>query len=136
MSEVLDFLNSAEIRLGAKVVRDDCRRYMLKKTHASTPATIRKAVPRKWTLEAWANQNGICPRCHEKIDHSEMSGDHKEPLASGGAHNKWNIQCLHKKCNSSKGANDFVKESKLAQTGRTLHINDEKYTREPIQDEL
>ena len=128
MSEVLEFLNNAEIRLGAKIVRDDCRKYMLKKTHAGFLPTIRKSIPKSWTLSAWETQDGICPRCKEPISHNDMSGDNKEPLAGGGAHSKWNIQCLHKSCNSSKGANDFVRESKLEQTGRTRRV--------PIEDEV
>ena len=124
MNEILNYLNEQEIKRGAKEVREQCKRYMLKKTFSGILPTVRKPVKKEWTLAAWEKQDGICPRCHEPIAHSDMSGDHIKPLADGGAHNKWNIQCLHKKCNSSKGANDFVKESKLAQIGKTLHIND------------
>jgi hypothetical protein len=134
-NDILEYLNQQEIVQGSHIVREACRKFMLKRTHAGTLPTIRKSVPKKWTLEAWAKQNGICPRCHEAISNSDMSGDHIEPLAGGGKHNRWNIQCLHKKCNSSKGANDFIKESKLAQVGKTLHVNDEKYTRELIQED-
>ena len=135
--EVLEYLDKKEIEIGAKRVRESCRKYMTKKTHAGTLPTIRKPIPKRWTLEAWAKQNGICPRCKQKIEHSEMSGDHIKPLADGGAHSKWNIQCLHTKCNSSKGANDFVKESKLSQVGKTLHVNDNEndgFSNDPLEE--
>jgi 5-methylcytosine-specific restriction endonuclease McrA len=137
MGEILDYLNAKEIDKGQKYVREECRRYMLKKTFAGQIPTVRKSIPKKWTLDAWEKQDGICPRCKQPIGHNEMSGDHKTPIALGGAHNKWNVECLHKKCNSSKNANDFIRESKLAQTGQTLHVNeDERITREPVNDEL
>ena len=81
--EVLEYLDKKEIEIGAKRVRESCRKYMTKKTHAGTLPTIRKPIPKRWTLEAWAKQNGICPRCKQKIEHSEMSGDHIKPLADG-----------------------------------------------------
>lgn len=133
--DVFAMLNAQEIIQGSHLVREACRKFMLKRTHAGTLPTVRKMVPKKWTLEAWNKQGGICPRCKQTILNSEMSGDHIKPLADGGTHNRWNIQCLHARCNSSKGANNFVKESKLAQVGKTLHVNDEKYTRVPIEEE-
>ena len=124
MNEITNYLNEQEVVRGQKYVREGCRSYMLKKTFAGILPTVRKPVKKEWTLVAWDKQGGVCPRCHQPIERNDMSGDHIQPLAEGGAHNKWNIQCLHKKCNSSKGAHDFVRESKLAQVGKTLHIND------------
>jgi 5-methylcytosine-specific restriction endonuclease McrA len=136
MGKILDYLNEQETILGIKEVREDCRKYMLKKTYSGYEKVKRKPIPKSWIIDAWGKQGGICPRCKQNIEHNEMSGDHITPLALGGKHSKWNIQCLHKKCNSSKNANDFVKESKLQQTGQTLHVNDEKYTRVPIENEV
>ena len=127
MGIVLDYLNKMELELGIKAVREDCRKYVLKKTYSGCERIKRKPIPKKWILDAWEKQNGICPRCQDSISHSDMSGDHIVPLAKGGAHSRWNIACLHKKCNSSKGANDFIRESKLEQLGKTR--------REPIEEE-
>jgi hypothetical protein len=135
IDHIIKYLDEQEVQIGVKLVREACRKYLLRKTFANQLPTVRKMVPKKWTLEAWNKQDGICPRCKQLISHSEMSGDHIKPLIDGGAHNKWNIQCLHRKCNSSKGGNDFILESKLQQVGKTLHVNDEKYTREPIEED-
>jgi len=127
MGKILDYLNEQEKELGIKEVREECRKYMLKKTYSGCEKIKRKPINKSWTVDAWGKQGGICPRCHLPIEHADMSGDHITPLAKGGKHSKWNIQCLHKKCNSAKNANDFVKESKLAQTGQT---------RIPVEDEI
>ena len=135
-NSILEYLNRQEELVGIKEVREQCRKYLLKKTYSGYEKIKRKPIPRKWVLDAWEKQGGICTRCGQTISHSDMSGDHKVPLALGGKHNRWNISCLHKKCNSAKNANDFVRESKLQQLGKTLHVNDEKYTREPIENEI
>ncbi len=118
-NNIFEYLLEQEKQFGIKEVREACRKYMLKKTYAGCEKVKRKSIPRKWVLEAWDRQKGVCPRCHETILCSDFVGDHKQPLALGGAHNKWNIQAMHKACNLSKGAHDFVRESKLAQTGQT-----------------
>jgi len=119
MGIILEYLNQQELVLGAKIVREQCHKYMMKKTLAGCEGIKRKPINKAWTVDAWAKQGSICPRCKQKIEYSDMSGDHITPLALGGTHAKWNIQCLHSRCNSSKGANSFVRESKLAQTGQT-----------------
>jgi 5-methylcytosine-specific restriction endonuclease McrA len=120
-NEILEYLNRKEKELGIKEVRESCRKYMLKKTYAGYENIKRKPINKAWTVDAWAKQGGICPRCKEKIEYNDMSGDHITSLAKGGKHSKWNIQCLHKKCNSAKGANDMMRESKLQQVGKTTY---------------
>jgi 5-methylcytosine-specific restriction endonuclease McrA len=127
MNTILEYLNKQEIELGIKYVREGCRLYVMKKTFASGNYVKRKPIPRKWTDEAYVKQDGICTRCTEYMQRKDAVGDHKQPLALGGAHNRWNIQAMHAKCNASKGANDMVRESKLQQTGQT---------RCPIEEEL
>jgi 5-methylcytosine-specific restriction endonuclease McrA len=127
MGKILDYLNEQEPILGIKEVREDCRKYLLKKTYAGCEKIKRKSIPRKWIDEVYVKQDGICPRCNEYMQRKDAVGDHQQPLALGGQHNRWNIQAMHSKCNASKGANDFVKESKLAQTGQT---------RVPIENEI
>lgn len=126
--DVLLYLNKCETEIGIAKVREACRKYMLKKTYSGFEKIKRKPIPRGWIREAYAKQSGICPRCDEWMDMKDVVGDHKQPLALGGAHNRWNIQAMHSKCNASKNANDFVKESKLKQIGRTI--------RTPIEEEL
>ena len=118
MNEVLDFLNQAELRYGAKLVREQCRKYMMKQTYAGQLPQKRKPVPRRWVEEAYMRQNGKCLRCGERMEPRDAVGDHIEPLAKGGSHNKRNIRALHRGCNASKGAADLVTESK--RTGQTV----------------
>jgi 5-methylcytosine-specific restriction endonuclease McrA len=125
MNNILNYLNEQESILGIKEVREACRKYMLKKTYAGCEKIKRKAIPRTWTREAYAKQSGICPRCNGWMDMKAVVGDHKQPLAKGGQHNRWNIAALHSRCNLSKGANDFVAESKAKQTGKTNLFQDE-----------
>jgi 5-methylcytosine-specific restriction endonuclease McrA len=125
MGKILDYLNEQEKELGIKEVREDCRKYMLKKTYAGYDKVKRKPIPRKWLDEAYVKQDGICPRCGNYMQRKDAVGDHKQALAKGGAHNRWNIQAMCRRCNSSKGANDMVRESKLQQIGKTRIINDE-----------
>ncbi len=127
MGKILDYLNEQEKELGIKAVREDCRKYMLKRTYAGCENIKRKPIPRRWLLEALDKQGGICPRCGREIKLNNLSGDHMQSLAKGGKHVRWNIQAMCKvPCNPSKGANDMVRESKLKQTGQT---------RVPIEDE-
>ena len=74
----------------------------------------RKPVPKRWILDAWVKQGGICKRCKLDLDPKEAEGDHIIPFASGGKHTRGNIQALHGvPCNRSKGANSLFRESKL-----------------------
>ena len=117
-NEIYEALLQFEIKHGTREVRDACRRYMLKKSYAGQMIEKRKPIPARWLVQAYMRQRGICPRCRDEKLLTEMTGDHIQPLIKGGRHNKRNIQALCKFCNSSKGANDLVRESKL--TGRTI----------------
>ena len=120
---ILDYLNQQELTLGIKEVREQCRKYMLKKTYAGCEKIKRKPIPRKWVDEAYVKQDGICPRCNEYMQRKDAVGDHKQALALGGQHNRWNIQAMCHICNLKKGANDQTKESKLEQTGKTRRVS-------------
>lgn len=117
MSETIKLLDSLAERLGMKIVRDDCKKFLLRKTLADG-GTPRKPIRREWTMLAYVKQGGKCARCRREIGPSEATGDHLISLAQGGRHNKRNVRMLCRECNSSKGANDLVKESKL--TGQTI----------------
>lgn len=118
MKDIYQILLDLEQTEGARNVRDACRRFILKKSYAGQMIEKRKSIPARWLGEAYVRQKGICPRCREEKLLTEMTGDHIQPLVKGGKHRKGNIQALCKSCNSSKGANDLVMESKL--TGRTI----------------
>ena len=74
----------------------------------------RKAIPKTWIQDAYAKQNGRCARCNVAMDFSEATGDHKIPISQGGKHNRHNIAAMHRTCNSSKGNNLPVAESKAS----------------------
>ena len=117
-TEIFNYLESKEQQVGAKIVRAACRRYMLKKTWAGVIPEKRKPIQRKWTMDAYAKQGGKCARCGQYVEVADATGDHTIPLAKGGRHNRHNIQMMHRSCNSAKGANDLVTESK--KTGRII----------------
>ena len=125
---IFDYLLQRVIVDGEATVRTACRHFILRKTYAGSEKVRRKPIPKSWVNDAYAKQSGVCPRCNEHMEIYEAVGDHKQPIALGGQHNRYNIQAMHSKCNASKGANDFVKESKLSQTGQTKYV--------PIEEEV
>jgi hypothetical protein len=50
----------------------------------------------------YEEQGGICPKCTDHFDISEMDGDHIKPWSEGGKTNMDNLQMLCKACNRSK----------------------------------
>lgn len=52
--------------------------------------------------EAYERQDGICIKCEEKFDISEMAGDHITPWSKGGKTNADNCQMLCTRCNAIK----------------------------------
>jgi 5-methylcytosine-specific restriction endonuclease McrA len=91
---------------------------LLRKTLAGVEPTVRRKIPKPWVRAAFERQKGICPRCTRFIEARELSGDHKIPLVAGGRHEPDNITAMHRRCNSAKGSNDMVTESK--RTGRGI----------------
>lgn len=82
-----------------------------KRAKALGQVTKRKPIPTKWITEALDRQEGKCGRCGERIA-GNVSGDHIEPLATGGAHASYNIAALHPSCNSAKGARSVFLDCK------------------------
>lgn len=78
----------------------------------------RRPIPRQWLQDAYSKSNGTCVRCGLQLDFSDATGDHKIPLAHGGKHNRHNIACVCKECNSRKGSKTPHRESKAS--GRTV----------------
>lgn len=136
VDDILKILDDLAEKEGIKEVRLACTKYLLRKTYAGFEKVKRKPIPKGWVNDAYAKQSGICARCHTHMEIYEATGDHIQPLAKGGSHVRWNIQAVHLKCNSSKGANDFVTESKKEQVGKTRHVSEHRITREKLDDEF
>ena len=89
------------IRLGVQRVEDPHHPRGYRELRS--PAEMRKLLNRKI-----AEQNGICPICHEEFtDYADIVPDHRDPKGMGGA---WrddhpdNIQATHWWCNGEKGS--------------------------------
>lgn len=116
--EVTTLLIELEKKHGATIIREGAKKYLLRRTYAGELPTKRKPIPKAWIEKAWWNQHHLCSRCKFEIETlAEAVGDHYKPLARGGKHSQGNIRALHSSCNSSKGANNPIQESKL--TGQT-----------------
>lgn len=115
--DVYQFLLDQEVIQGASKVRDACRRYFKRRTYAGQLPESRKPIPKQWIAKAFAKQGGKCKRCGDEKLLSEMTGDHTRPLAKGGRHTQSNVTAMCSECNSRKGSNDLMEESKA--TGRT-----------------
>jgi 5-methylcytosine-specific restriction endonuclease McrA len=117
--EIEEYLIQQAIGNGISRVKRACRNFLKRKTIVGVLPTIRKAVPRSWTMEAARRQKYVCARCKHKFETLEdIVGDHIIPIIKGGEHVSSNIQALHRSCNASKGSNDLIKEAKL--TGQTI----------------
>lgn len=67
------------------------------------------------------SQRGLCATCNKKLFKSGAKTfhvDHIQPLSKGGSNDKYNLQCLCQKCNTSKGAKN--PEDWAAQNGRLI----------------
>jgi 5-methylcytosine-specific restriction endonuclease McrA len=110
---------------GDRVVHDAYTKFKNPKKRAKAEGkdeTKRQAIPKHWSVEAWDRQNGYCVWCGEPIqlipapaDKADgLSGDHREPISTGGAHAPENIDAMHRRCNSSKGNRGIGKTMKRA----------------------
>jgi predicted nucleic acid-binding Zn ribbon protein len=64
-------------------------------------------------LVVFARDGWTCQLCHEPVDRSirwphpmSVSIDHVTPLAAGGVHASYNVQCAHLGCNSRKNSRE------------------------------
>lgn len=115
MSIVWDTLEKFAIQHGESIVKQECRRFLKRRTAAGVTPTKRKAIPKKWIEGAFLKQGGKCSICGNEMLLSEAVGDHRKALIQGGEHERHNIDAAHDTCNKQKGSNDFVKESKRRQ---------------------
>ena len=120
---ILDNLIREAQTIGVVEVREACNAF-LKLKMLSTEEVKRQAVPRAWTEKLWHKQKGICAGCKDKqpVILGDATFDHIVPISRGGEHSIKNGRMVHKSCNSSKGSNDLITESK-----RTRQFIDEMY---------
>lgn len=69
-------------------------------------AAVRKNIkPRRYRQKLWADQNGVCPLCDERlpVDSDATEVDHIIPVSRGGTSAIENLQVVHPRCNRVKG---------------------------------
>lgn len=117
--DVLKILNE-KAQEGESEVKRACRIFLKKKTVSGILPEKRKPVPKDWTMEAFVNQEGICPLCDLEMSMRDRENpivpDHIVPIIKGGKTERRNIQASHLLCDIAKGAMDMVEWSKYKQT--------------------
>jgi len=121
--DILQLLENLVVKGAAlRDVQRACKMFLRRGQKAASVASKRLAIPIAWKLRALKRQHGLCSRCGLQINITknkwDLTGDHIIPLVDGGLHGTINIAALHKKCNSSKGANTLLEES--LKTGKTI----------------
>ncbi len=53
-------------------------------------------------LRKYNEQKGVCPKCNNHFEYSEMEGDHTKPWSKGGKTEYSNLQMLCRDCNAHK----------------------------------
>jgi 5-methylcytosine-specific restriction enzyme A len=103
-----------------RAIRDEERAAKL----VATPGdrTDRKSIPRAWMIAATNRQRGLCAcGCGGSLTApgSKVEGDHRIPIALGGAHEPANVQALLEPCHLEKTKRDVraiakaVRQAKL-----------------------
>lgn len=116
---ILTMLIEEAQTLGVAVVRDAANSFLKMGLRSTATPTIRRPIPRAWVDKAFVKQHGKCIICLKSMLLEEATGDHVVALSQGGKHHYSNISAAHGSCNSSKGSNDLVKESK--RTGNLMN---------------
>jgi 5-methylcytosine-specific restriction endonuclease McrA len=111
--EILDHLISRAETLGRKVVERACKDFLKRKSWTGKEVQKRKSIPRGMVEKALDRQGGLCHRGYHELSLEEAVGDHLIPHVEGGPIDQTNIVALCKSCNSKKGANSLLRESKL-----------------------
>lgn len=127
VEEIFRELVSAADRHGESAVRAAIQRFRRRRERAQArgrTATKRKKIRPQWVSQAFHRQRGICPRCEEPMSMTErdrrlrVTGDHIEPISTGGAHTAANIAAMHQHCNAAKGNRTMYEDCKA--TGQSL----------------
>lgn len=111
---ITKFLDEQSVIKGESIVIREVKEWLAKMRHgrAGATPTVRKAVPRSWVKYAFEKQGFECAYGCGETDFKKMSGDHVEPLAKGGKHNRHNIVAACRKCNSTKGSRSILEFAK------------------------
>lgn len=73
----------------------------------------RKYLSKKDKLELIIKQDGLCPKCSERLGPlTHVDFDHIIPLALGGTQDLSNWQALHKECHKQKTKQDVSRISR------------------------
>jgi len=107
-----DELLALRTKHGSSELDRAIKKYMRSRLTVDTPEK-RKPITRAFKIKLYIQQDCKCARCKGMFGFSELTDDHTVALAQGGTNSKWNRRLVCAECNSSKGANDPVTESKL-----------------------
>jgi CRISPR/Cas system Type II protein with McrA/HNH and RuvC-like nuclease domain len=109
-----------EIAYGFDRVARVCKGFLHKKHYAGETPTKRKPMPKGVKEKMYVKQDGNCNRCGHHFKIEELTDDHIVPVEHGGNPDDMrNRQLLCGECNSSKGSNTPLEESKA--TGKTVY---------------
>lgn len=105
-ADALKDLDELQVKHGRKLLREACKKYLLRNTYAGEqPRNLKVTFALKKRL--WKRQKARCLWCEKPIDYYnlwECEVDHKKPLSDGGTDDERNLQLLHEKCNREKAA--------------------------------
>lgn len=105
---------------GYDAVAHVCKGFLNKKRYATETPTKRKSMPKGVKEKMYVKQEGNCRRCGHHFSIKELTDDHIIPVEHGGNPDDMrNRQLLCAECNSKKGSNTPLEESKA--TGTTVY---------------
>lgn len=136
--KVYNFLLEMAEELGEAEVKRGIRKFNNRKQRAISGGTNlekRRSIPKTWVRKAYDRQLGLCARCGEEMDifsrdsRDQVTGDHIEPISTGGEHRSINIAAMHQRCNSAKGNRSLYEDAKaenqiLTERIKLLHSED------------
>ncbi len=78
--------------------------------------------------EAWFKNNNpnkrgkyVCIKCAGEFTKDEIEIDHIIPKRKGGTDDLWNLQCMCRRCNRSKGSRQSSRETLKGVCGAITH---------------
>jgi len=88
------------------------KKWLRKRASVEMPVKRKSLTPGQ-KKNLYMKQSGKCARCKEPMDFHDASDDHLIAISQGGTNELRNRRLVHGKCNSSKGGNSLITESKL-----------------------
>lgn len=109
-------------QVGLAAVRAAADRFLRLGLKSISKPDTKRRVSSTTTFQLWTKQKGICARCRDtdrlmriqsgKPTPEDATYDAIQPAILGGKHQLSNARVVHRRCNSSKGDNDIITESK------------------------